>query len=165
MPTRSRAGWVVAAAVALGASGCGHGRTAPPFRVLETTGEAGLRLVVIGQEQRPDELLLTVRLDNAGEQPVQVHHAPGDRLQTFALAAAGRAALGADAAAAGHGAAQAAQLQELPPGTEIELRLRWSFSPPLPSTPYPWTLTVTNLTVGDHGIADLRLRWTPPSAP
>ncbi len=112
-------------------TGCGHRAAATPrFVPLTTRNDAGIRLEVLGQKERDSRLVLTIRLVNDGTRLVQIHNPAAGRVAGFALTADNHPAQGADAGSYA-ARSQAAQIEVLPPGTESQFDISWTFDPRL----------------------------------
>ena len=137
-------------------TGCGKGRDTNAGISVTGTNEAGLRATVF--VTRADDRWFEARLtlENTGKQIILFKNAPGDRIPGFRLAAAGQPPFGANAGI--WAKSRAIYLSELIAGGSSELVIKWNFEvPPKPRAGYVWTVTITNLYIGEEKIADIVL--------
>jgi hypothetical protein len=145
---------------------CGHHRSAdqgPPKLTGVTAANESLRATALTTAEDSRDLHITVRLVNTGDQPVLFRNPESLRVSGFKAAADGREAVGCDAGRFESTKSAAARLKELPPGAESEVAMKWSFDPRLAHDSYPWTLTISNMYVGDQKLADVVLTYHPES--
>jgi hypothetical protein len=125
------------------------------------TNSAGLKASVSVKRQDNRWFVIGLTLENTGTKAIQVKNPESEKISGMRLKAGDHDAIPAEAGKWKFTKAGAAKLSEIAPGGLSDFEVKWKFDPKLEKDEYDWSLTITNLFIGEQKIDDLVLSNKP----